>query len=155
MSGAGDLISTTTDASTASTPCGTPLGWRQTSPGPRIYSSLPTVNLTREIDATDCCTASLSSITKVAAMQRLWLYDINVQPGICAPSIAKLPSIMINLAGHTPRSGNFAEVGGALLESVATSMFSNAIGRIHFSDGGGHLITMHRLAERFKNFADV
>ncbi|TMA62449.1 MAG: hypothetical protein E6J73_10355 [Deltaproteobacteria bacterium] len=62
---------------------------------------------------------------------------------------------MINLAGHTPRSGNFAEVGGALLESVATSMFSNAIGRIHFSDGGGHLITMHRLAERFKNFADV
>ena len=88
-------------------------------------------------------------------MQRLWLYDINVQPGIRAPSIAKLPSIMINLAGHTPRSGNFAEVGGALLESVATSMFSNAIGRIHFSDGGGHLITMHRLAERFKNFADV
>src|SRR5215471_3357973 len=46
MSGAGALISTTTDSSMASMPCRTPLGWRHTSPGPRMYSSEPTVDFT-------------------------------------------------------------------------------------------------------------
>src|SRR5580704_804060 len=46
ISGAGDLISTTTDSSIASNPCRTPFGWRQTSPGPIMNSSEPTVDLT-------------------------------------------------------------------------------------------------------------
>ena len=46
MSGAGDLISTTTDASMASKPWRTPLGCRQTSPGPMMNSSEPTVDFT-------------------------------------------------------------------------------------------------------------
>src|SRR5581483_4770017 len=46
ISGAGDLISTTTDSSMASRPCRTPLGCRQTSPGPMMNSSEPTVDFT-------------------------------------------------------------------------------------------------------------
>src|SRR5262245_6326890 len=45
-SGAGDLISTTTESSTASSPCMTPAGCRHTSPGPMMNSSAPTVDLT-------------------------------------------------------------------------------------------------------------
>src|SRR6476661_4292582 len=43
ISGAGDLISTTTESSMASNPWGTPLGCRQTSPDPMMNSSEPTV----------------------------------------------------------------------------------------------------------------
>src|SRR6516162_1104254 len=46
ISGAGDLISTTTESSMASNPWRTPLGCRQTSPGPMINSSEPTVDFT-------------------------------------------------------------------------------------------------------------
>ena len=46
MSGAGDLISTTTDSSMASSPCSTPAGCRPTSPGPMMNSSEPTVDFT-------------------------------------------------------------------------------------------------------------
>ena len=45
-SGAGDLISTTTESSIASRPCSTPLGCRQTSPGPMMKAVLPTVDFT-------------------------------------------------------------------------------------------------------------
>jgi hypothetical protein len=51
------------------------------------------------------------------------LYDISGQPGIRTPSLAKLPPIIINLDGHTPPAGNFAEINGALLESVTTPFF--------------------------------
>src|ERR1700722_15251477 len=46
MSGAGDLISTTTESSMASNPWRTPLGCRQTSPDPMMNSSEPTVDFT-------------------------------------------------------------------------------------------------------------
>jgi hypothetical protein len=46
ISGAGDLISTTTESSMASNPWRTPLGCRQTSPGPMMNSSEPTVDFT-------------------------------------------------------------------------------------------------------------
>ena len=46
ISGAGDLISTTTESSMASNPWRTPLGCRQTSPDPMMNSSEPTVDFT-------------------------------------------------------------------------------------------------------------
>jgi len=46
MSGAGDLTSTTTESSMASNPWRTPSGCRQTSPGPMMNSSKPTVDFT-------------------------------------------------------------------------------------------------------------
>src|ERR1700722_18797728 len=46
ISGAGDLISTTTESSMASNPWRTPLGCRQTSPDPIMNSSEPTVDFT-------------------------------------------------------------------------------------------------------------
>src|SRR5262245_1056148 len=45
-SGAGALISTTTESSIASRPCSTPLGCRQTSPGPMMNAVPPTVDFT-------------------------------------------------------------------------------------------------------------
>src|ERR1700682_5695943 len=46
ISGAGDLISTTTESSMASNPWRTPLGCRQPSPDPMMNSSEPTVDFT-------------------------------------------------------------------------------------------------------------